>query len=171
MGPKHRVDTKWPETSPSNLRPFSSVQSLSQVRLFATPWIAARQTSLSITNSQSSLKLTSIESVMPSSHFILCSPLFLLPPITPSIRVFSSCKPSFLLMLFVLSCKTWNVVKPEAWLARPPSGAQPSQNSSPLLSASLALTAGSHSRSLTDQAVSWQFGSQVRGLLRFVSEA
>ena len=85
--------------------------------------------------------------------------------------VFSSCKPSFLLMLFVLSCKTWNVVKPEAWLARPPSGAQPSQNSSPLLSASLALTAGSHSRSLTDQAVSWQFGSQVRGLLRFVSEA
>ena len=69
---------------------FSSVQSLSCVRLFAIPWIAARQASLSITNSGSSFKLTSIESVMPSSHLILCHPLFLLPPIPPSIRVFSS---------------------------------------------------------------------------------
>ena len=69
---------------------FSSVQSFSRVWLFATPWIAARQASLSITNSWSSLKLTSIESVMPSSHLILCRPLFLLPPIPPSIRVFSS---------------------------------------------------------------------------------
>ena len=68
---------------------FSSVQSLSCVRLFATPWIAARQASLSI-NSWSSLKLTSIESVMPSSHLILCCPLLLLPPIPPSIRVFSN---------------------------------------------------------------------------------
>ena len=66
---------------------FSSVQSLSRVRLFATPWIAARQASLSITNSRSSLRLTSIESVMPSGHLILCHPLFLLPPIPPSIRV------------------------------------------------------------------------------------
>ena len=57
---------------------------------FATPWIAARQASLSITNSQSSLKLTSIESVMPSSHLILCCPLLLLPPVLPSIRVFSN---------------------------------------------------------------------------------
>ena len=70
---------------------ISSVQSLSHVRLFATPWIAARQASLSITNSQSSLRLTSIESVMPSSHLILCPPLLLLPPIPPSIiRVFSN---------------------------------------------------------------------------------
>ena len=69
---------------------FSSVQSLSCVRLFATPWIAACQASLSITKSQSSLKLTSIESVMPSSHLILSGPLFLLPPIPPSIRVFSN---------------------------------------------------------------------------------
>ena len=69
---------------------FNSVQSLSRVRLFATPWIAARQASLSITISQSSLKLTSIESVMPSSHLILCCPLFLLLPIPPSIRVFSN---------------------------------------------------------------------------------
>ena len=69
---------------------FSSVQSLSRVQLFATPWITARQASLSITTSQSSLRLTSIESVMPSSHFILCHPLLLLPPIPPSIRVFSN---------------------------------------------------------------------------------
>ena len=69
---------------------FSSVQSLSHVRLFETPWIAARQASLSITNSWSSLKFTSIESMMPSSHLILCRPLLLLPPIPPSIRVFSN---------------------------------------------------------------------------------
>ena len=67
---------------------FSSVQSLSHVRLFATPWIATRQASLSITNSRSSLKLMSIEPVMPSSYLILCLPLLLLPPIPPSIRVF-----------------------------------------------------------------------------------
>ena len=69
---------------------FSSVQSLSHVRLFATPCTSARQASLSITNSWSSLKLMSIESVMPFSHLILCCPLFLLPPIPPSIRVFSN---------------------------------------------------------------------------------
>ena len=69
---------------------FSSVQSLSHVWLFATPWIAARQASLSITNSRSSLRPTSIESVMPSSHLILCHPLLLLPPIPPSIRGFSN---------------------------------------------------------------------------------
>ena len=67
---------------------FSSVQSLSRVWLFATPWIAARQASLSITNSQSSLRITSIESVMPSSHLILCRPLFFLPPIPPSMSLF-----------------------------------------------------------------------------------
>ena len=67
-----------------------SDQLLSRVRLFVTPWIAARQASLSITNSQSSLRLTSIESVIPSSHLILCHPLLLLPPIPPSIRVFSN---------------------------------------------------------------------------------
>ena len=66
------------------------VQSLSRVRLFSTPWIAACQASLSITNSWSSLKLMSIESVMPSSHLILCHPLLLLPLIPPSLRVFSS---------------------------------------------------------------------------------
>ena len=69
---------------------FSSVQSLSRVRLFATPWIAARQASLSITNSQRSPKLMCIKSLMPSSHLILCRPLLLLPPIPPSIGVFSN---------------------------------------------------------------------------------
>jgi len=69
---------------------FSSVQSLSCVRVFATPWMAARQASWSITNTRSSLRLTSIKSVMPSSHLILCHPLLLLPPIPSSIRVFSN---------------------------------------------------------------------------------
>ena len=68
---------------------FSSVQSLCSVQLFATPWIASRQASLSITNSRSSHKLMCIKSVMPSSHLILCHPL-LLPPVPPSIKVFSS---------------------------------------------------------------------------------
>ena len=69
---------------------FSSVQSLSQVQLFATPWTAACQASLSITNSQSLLKLMSIKSMMPSNHLILCCSLLLLPSIFPRIRVFSS---------------------------------------------------------------------------------
>ena len=69
---------------------FSSVQSLSHVRLFATPWTAACQASLSITNSQSLLKLTSIESVMISNHLILCRPLLPSPSLFPSIRVFSN---------------------------------------------------------------------------------
>ena len=69
---------------------FSSVQSLSHVCLFATSWIAVRQASLSITISWSSLKLTSVKSVMPSSHLILCCPLLFLPPIPPSIRIFSN---------------------------------------------------------------------------------
>ena len=71
-------------------RQFSSVQSLSRVQLFATHWIAACQASLSNTISRSSLRLMSIESMIPSSHLILCRPLLLLPPIPPSIRVFSN---------------------------------------------------------------------------------
>ena len=77
---------------------FSSVQSLSCVRLFATPWIAARQASLSITSSGVYFKLMPIESVTPSSHLILCRPLLLLPPIPRSIRVFSN--ESTLLMMW-----------------------------------------------------------------------
>ena len=69
---------------------FSWVQSLSRVWLFATPWITAHQASLSITNFQSLFKLMSIKSVIPFSHLILCCPLLLLPPIPPSIRVFSN---------------------------------------------------------------------------------
>ena len=69
---------------------FSSVQSLSRVQIFATPWSAACQASLSVTNSWSLLKLLSIELMMPSNHFILCCPLVLLPSIFPSINVFSN---------------------------------------------------------------------------------
>ena len=67
---------------------FSSVQLLNRVRLFETPWIVARQASLSITNSRNLPKLMSLKSVMPSSHLIPCHPLLLLPPVPPSIRVF-----------------------------------------------------------------------------------
>ena len=73
-----------------NSMSFSSLQSLRHVWLFATPWTAARQASLSITNSRSLPKLMSIESVMPSNHLILCHPLLLLPSIFPNIRVFSN---------------------------------------------------------------------------------
>ena len=76
--------------SKSGLSWVSSVQSLSRVRLFVTPWTAAHQASLSITYSQSLLKATSLESVMPSSRLILCHPLLLMPSVFPSIRVFSN---------------------------------------------------------------------------------
>ena len=82
------VVVQFTEASPFSTKlPFSSVQSLSHVRLFESPWIAARQASPSI-NSRNSPKLMSVESVMPSSHLILCRPLLLLPPIPPSIRIF-----------------------------------------------------------------------------------
>ena len=86
----HLSDNRRHQRQLSNLAQFSSVQLLSHVWLFATPWIAAFQASLSITNSQSSLKLTSIGLVMPSSHLILCRPLLLLPSIFSSIRVIVS---------------------------------------------------------------------------------
>ena len=92
LGKSQRKDNVRCEGQEGNLQShasqrFSSVQSLSHVCLFATPWIAACQASMSITNSRSSLKLMSIESVMPSSHLILCHPLLLLPPTPPSSRV------------------------------------------------------------------------------------
>ena len=74
----------------TQLKRVSSIQSLSHVWLFATPWTTAHQASLFITNSQSLLKLMSIESVMPSNHLILCRPLLFLPSVFPSIRVFSN---------------------------------------------------------------------------------
>ena len=80
----------WTESGPCMFTSVSSVESLSRVHLFTTPWIAACQASLFITNSQSSLRFPSIESVMPSSHLILCRPLLLLPSIFPIIRVFSN---------------------------------------------------------------------------------
>ena len=78
------------KTHPNIVKQFGSVQLLSRVRLFATPWVAAHQASLSITNSQSLPKLMSIELVMPTNHLILCRPLFLLPSNFPSIRVLSN---------------------------------------------------------------------------------
>ena len=93
-----------------NKSPQSSVQSLCRVRLFATPWIAARQASLSITNSWSSPRLMFIELVMPSSRLILCRPLLLLPSIPPSIRVFSNESTSLEVRLH-LWCMRW----PKYW--------------------------------------------------------
>jgi len=91
---KTRFGAAWNGEKKPSIHSYSfqirSDQLLSHVRLFATPWITAHQASLSIPNSRSSLRLTSIESVMPSSHLILCHPLLLLPPIPPSIRVFSN---------------------------------------------------------------------------------
>ena len=86
-GKKGISDIQFPSIFSHSIQ-FSSVQLLSHVRLFATPWSAARQASLPITNSQSLPKPMSIESVMPSNHLILCCPLLLLPSIFPSIRVF-----------------------------------------------------------------------------------
>ena len=85
-----RGEKKKPRAADTNTNAISSVQSLSHFRLFATPWTAACQASLSITNSWSLLKPMSIKSVMPSSHLILCRPLLLPPSIFPSIRVFSN---------------------------------------------------------------------------------
>ena len=87
---KSQLFTSGGQSTGASASAFSSVQSLSHVRLCATPWIAARQAPLFITNSRSSLRFMFIESVMPSSHLILCRPLLLLPPIPPSIRVFSN---------------------------------------------------------------------------------
>ena len=92
-----------PFPSPINIYQFSSVQSLSCVQLFVIPWTAARLASLSITNSQSLIKLMSIASVMPSNHLILCCPLLLLPSIFPSIRMFSDES-----VLHITSPKYWS---------------------------------------------------------------
>ena len=87
-GAQYATEEEWRNNSRQNKEEFSSVQSLSRVQLFVTSWTAACQASLSITNSQSSLKLMSIESVMPANHLILCCPLLLPPSIFPSIRSF-----------------------------------------------------------------------------------
>ena len=117
---------------------FSSFQLLSRVWLFATPWIAARQASLSITNSRSSLRVTSIESVMPSSHLILCHPFLLLPPIPPSIRVFKAeehASPSQpILLLFPMNPDKSVVIK--SWFV----GSITWAHSSPLLPATCVIS-------------------------------
>ena len=86
----YQLSHKGNSSSPHSVLQFRSAQSLSRVRLFATPWTAANQASLSITNFRSLLKLMSIESVMPSNHLLLCRPLLLPPSIFPSIRIFSN---------------------------------------------------------------------------------
>ena len=118
---------------------FSSVQFFSRVRLFATPWITARQASLSITNSQSSLKFTSIESVMPSSHLILCRPLFLLLPTAPSISVFpmsqlfarggQSTRVSALASSLPKNTQDWSPLEWTGWISLQPKGLQPQESS------------------------------------------
>ena len=116
---------------------FSSVQLLSCVRLFVIPWIAACQASLSITNSRSLLKLTSIVLVMPSSHLILCRPLLLLPPIPSSIRVFSNESTlhmrwpkywSFSFSILPMNTQDWS---PLGWTVGSPWSPRDSQESSP----------------------------------------
>ena len=97
---------------------FNSVQSLSRVRLFATPWIEARQASLSITNSRSSPRLTSIELVMPSSHLILCRPLLLLSPIPESFPISQ---------LFAWGGQSTGVSALASFLPKKPQGWSPSQ--------------------------------------------
>ena len=86
----YQLSHKGNSSSPHSVLQFRSAQSLRRVRLFATPWTAANQASLSITSSRSLLKLMSIESVMPSNHLFLCRPLLLPPSIFPSIRIFSN---------------------------------------------------------------------------------
>ena len=90
MQTSNKKENNKQNTDPGEIKIFSSIQSLSHVRLFVTLWTTACQASLSITNSRSLLKLTPIESVMPSNHLILCHPVLLLPSIFPSIRVFSN---------------------------------------------------------------------------------
>ena len=120
-------------------RVSQSVQSFSRVRLFATPWIAACQASLSITNSRSSLKLTSIESVMPSSHLILCHPLFLLPQSLPASEFFpmsqlfawsgQSTGVSALASFLPKNTQGWS---PLEWTGWSPCSPRDSQDSSPI---------------------------------------
>ena len=113
---------------------FSSVQSLTHVQLFATPWITTRQASLSITNSRSLLKLMPIQSVMPSSHLILCRPLLLLPPIPASIRVFSN---ESTLIMRLPKCWSFSFsispFKEHSGLISSPCSPRDSQESSPTL--------------------------------------
>ena len=109
---------------------FSSVQSLSSVWLFVTPWTAACQATLSITNSQSLLKHMSIESVMPSNHLILCRPLLLLPLIFPSIRVFSNES-----VLDIRWPKYWSFsfsISPSRWFSGKDCGFDPCLRKDPL---------------------------------------
>ena len=140
----------------------SSVQLLSPVQLFVTPWTAAHQASLSIANSQSFLKLMSIESVMPSNHLILCCPLLLLPSIFPSIRVFSKWISSSHQVAKVLRVSASAPVLPmniQDGLAGSPCSPRDSQESSPtpqFKSINLSVLSFLHSPTLTSTHDHWK---------------
>ena len=151
---------------------FSSVQLLSRVQLFVTPWIAAPQASLSITNSRSSLKLTSIESVMPSSHLILCRPLLLRLPIPPSIRVFSNestlhmrwPKTGVLALASVLPKNTqdWYPLEWTGWISCSPRDSQESSPTPQFKSINSSALSFLHSPTLTAIHDYWKNHSRTR---------
>ena len=145
---------------------FSSVQSLSRFQLFATPWIAACQASLSITNSRSSLRLTSIESVMPSSHLILCPPLVFLPPIPPSIRVFSnestlhmrwpSIGVSALVLVLPMTTQAWSPSEWTGWTSWSPRDSEESSPTPQFKSINSSALSFLHSPTLTSIHDRWK---------------
>ena len=142
---------------------LSSVQSLSHVRLFATPWTAARQASLSITNSPSSLKLMSIESVMPSSHLILCHPLLLLPSIFPIIRVFSNesalrirCEVSASKSVLPVNTQDWSPLGWTGWISLQPRDSQEASLTPQFKSINSSVLSFLHSPTLTSIHDHWE---------------
>ena len=138
----------------------SQFSSVAQLCLFETPWIAARQASLSITNSQSSLKFMSIESMMPSSHLILCRPLLLLAPIPPSIRVFSN--ESTLHMRWP---KYWSLEdNGELWMKRSDMGIKEGIAPKMCLTWSIWENQGARRILETKNWYSWTMGYEERGL-------
>ena len=147
---------------------FSSVQSLSLLWLFPTPLIAACQTSLSITNTQSSLILMSIKSVMPSSHLILCHPLLLLPPISSSIRVFyiesthevawggQSIGVSASVLLFSMNTQNWSPLGWTGWISLQSKGLSRVFSNTTVQSINSSALSFLHSPTLTSQHDHWK---------------
>ena len=147
---------------------FSSVQLLSRVWLFATLWSASCQAPLSITNSQSSPKLMSIESVMPSSHLILCCPLLLLPPIPPSIRVFSNkstLRMRWLKSVLPVNTQDWSPLEWTGWISCSPRDSQESSPTPQFKSMNFSVLSFLHSPTLTSIHDYWKNHSlDQRGL-------
>ena len=141
---------------------ISSVQSLSHVWLFATPWTAAYQASLSIANSRSLLKLMSIESVMPSNHFILCHRLLLPPLIFPNIKVFSNESvlcirwPKYWSFSFNISPSNWSALGGTGWISLQSKGSQESSSTPQLKSISSSMLSFLYSPTLTSIHNFWE---------------